>query len=567
MLLGITAINAGDEVEKYLLVPKAAAVTNVEIHRQLWSGVPRGIYDSGWKTKAAGYARVLLSIWPQLGGGPGVGNGTPVDAFSGSGSTLSPVDPAGNPNPTSMTLDDVTAGVWDGLWLGGFANIAATYPNAILNLCPEMYGPGWWPHSGIGLGYKNRDAYRHLVTLARSASSTFEFNWNGGFDLHTVHGYGPTDIANFYPGDSYVDYISADVYDTFAGGDGVASWATRAPELDVGVAFAKTHGKPFCINEWGLQNIAQTGFGNDDDPAFIQEAYKWCRTNEPYLANVNFFNDGPGDSDYSGGLWDGGLWNNPQSAATFKALFGSWARQLAGATTHRFVTPGFGQIGGISLGGPFVHGRANGLKTLAVSPVAVGNVLVLTILNVGFSGTVSSVSGGGVTTWTKLAGSNPGALEGDTEIWYGTVTTAGAATITASSIQGGATALGCQEFTIGTPATWAVDTTAVSTDTTQAASGNYPSVTPTGLLELYVGAATLPGGVVGGTTAGFTYKSGGVSFESSSQFIYRTSPPAGMALSPGWTQTSGYWSAVAGTIKATAVTVGGGSHRLRRPPP
>lgn len=567
MLLGVTGINAGDEVEKYLLVPKAAAVTNVEIHRREWSGVPRGIYDSGWKTKAAGYARVLLSIWPQVGGPAGVGNGTPPDAFSGSGSTLCPVDPNGDPNPTSMTLDDVTAGVWDGLWSGGFANVAATYPNAILNICPEMYGPGWWPHSGIGMGYKNRDAYRHLVTLARSVSSTFEFNWNGGFDLHTVNGYGPTDITNFYPGDSYVDYISADVYDTLPGGSGAASWASRAAELDVGVAFAKVHGKPYCINEWGLQNFAQTGVGNDDDPVFIQEAYKWCRANEPYLGYVNIFNNGPGDSDYSGTLWDGGLWNNPQSAATFKALFGAWARNLAGQTTHRFVTPGLGQIGGVVPVGTIVHARSGALKTLAVNPTAVGNLLVLTVINVGFNFTVTSVTGGGVTTWTLLSRANPGAPEGETEIWVGTITTAGAATITANSVQGGVTALGCQEFSIGTPATWAIDTTAASTDTTQAASGNYPSVTPTGLIELYVGAASLPGGTTGGNTGGFNYQTGGLTFEPGAQFVYKASCTTPDAQSPGWTQTSSYWSAVAGTIKPTAVTTGGGSHRLRRPPP
>ena len=43
--------------------------------------------------------------------------------------------------------------------------------------------------------------------------------------------------------------------------------------------------------------------------------------------------------------------------------------------------------------------------------------------------TVSSVSGGGVTTWTKATGL-AGTVGADEEIWYGPVATTGASTIT-----------------------------------------------------------------------------------------------------------------------------------------
>jgi hypothetical protein len=261
--------------------------------------------------------------------------------------------------------------------------------------------------------------------------------------------------------------------------------------------------------------------------------------------------------------WDGRLQNNPQSEAVFRALFVKWAQELAGNTQQRFATPGFGPIGAVSATGTFVHAKANGLKTLNVNPSAVGNVLVLSILNLGINVAVSAVSGGGVTTWTKIVNANPGTAEGDSELWYGVITSTGAATITKTDIESGAAIMGCQEFTIGTPATWAVDTSAASTSTSAAASGNYPSVTPASFNELYVGTALLLGGSSGGATSGFVYKSGGVTYEPNAQYVYSTSPASGVAQSPPWTQTSGLWSAASALITATPVTPGTGAHRLR----
>ena len=65
--------------------------------------------------------------------------------------------------------------------------------------------------------------------------------------------------------------------------------------------------------------------------------------------------------------------------------------------------------------------------------------------------TVSSVSGGGVSTWTKgVQFIGTGGV--DTEIWFGKVTTTGASTITftwSGSIAGHTTEYGAQEFSAG----------------------------------------------------------------------------------------------------------------------
>lgn len=549
MLLGLSFPQLTDY--QYLTVPKSSQMVCTVMNRIVWNaGDDSGPLDSGtqatgWRSMMAGYAKTSLLI-PVL-----VGTGT-----NGSGQVTSPLDSSGAANPTLMTLAAVAAGTWDTLYTTCFTNIATYYPNTVLRIGNEWFGSSWYPWNGPSQGYAGKAAYQHLVTLARSINSNFKFEWLGCLDLSDAGGYSYTDVQNFYPGDTYVDYLSADVYDVATLGKvGQAMWDLDVLRMSQCLQFAQAHGKPYCITEWGLQNVAQTGVGNNDDPAYIQAAYHWMRTNQASLGWTTFFNPLS---------WDGRLQNNPQSEAMFKALFVPWARELAGETTHRFVTPGYGQIGGISAVGAFTHGRANALKTLAVAPQAVGNVLVLAaLINAFGAGSVASISGGGVTTWTRMAQSNVGTLEGDTELWYGVVTSTGPSTLTLTSAHTNVATLGCQEFTIGTPATWAVDVTATSTATTQAASGNYPSVTPTGVLELYVGAALMGGGAVGGSGAGFTRYQGGLTFEPNSQYVFNPVASNPTAQSPAWTQTSGYWSAASALLTATPATAGKGAHRLR----
>jgi hypothetical protein len=97
-----------------------------------------------------------------------------------------------------------------------------------------------------------------------------------------------------------------------------------------------------------------------------------------------------------------------------------------------------------AVGSPFEAQTGSSLSsfTLAVSPTAIGDVLVLFVGSVGYHNVshpansttdqpVSSVSGGGVTTWNRLVakgvGSNYGA---DSEIWWGVISAIGSSTIT-----------------------------------------------------------------------------------------------------------------------------------------
>jgi hypothetical protein len=196
-----------------------------------------------------------------------------------------------------------------------------------------------------------------------------------------------------------------------------------------------------------------------------------------------------------------------ESAATVDVTVtatGGTSALNAPADQFTFAVP----VSAIAAVGSFRSTDGVALTTLAVSPQTVGDVLVVYAQVGTATPKVSSISGGGVTTWTK--GSQfAGTVGFDTEIWFGKVTSTGASTITftwSSSIAGHTAEYGAQEFTAGLGAStvWALDKSA----TTNGASSTtvpYPSLTPSGSGELYFGYAGVAQTATGGSTSGFTY--------------------------------------------------------------
>ena len=163
----------------------------------------------------------------------------------------------------------------------------------------------------------------------------------------------------------------------------------------------------------------------------------------------------------------------------------------------------------ISAVGPLATNSVAGSTTLSVNPTHVGNLLVVTAEPGAASPTLTSLSGGGVTTWTKgvsFVGTNE---TRDVEIWYGTIATVGATTITftwSGSLGAQTPDYSSQEFTAGlnAGAVWTVDTTGHS-DNTSSTTVTYPSLTAAASGELYYGFADFPNAPSAGATAGFTY--------------------------------------------------------------
>src|ERR1039458_9210571 len=102
------------------------------------------------------------------------------------------------------------------------------------------------------------------------------------------------------------------------------------------------------------------------------------------------------------------------------------------------------------------------LKTLAVNPTTVGDVLVLATACYGQTNQVTAVTGGGVTTWMEAVYSLPSGGVGQTSLWWGVITIPGPSTITITTLNSYFNFLVCQQFTVGGAATWSLDASAAS---------------------------------------------------------------------------------------------------------
>jgi len=165
----------------------------------------------------------------------------------------------------------------------------------------------------------------------------------------------------------------------------------------------------------------------------------------------------------------------------------------------------------ISNVGSTVSQTGTGITTLTgVDAQNVGDLMVAVDEQNDNTLTATSVSGGGVTTWTRAiqyVGINE---PREYEIWYGVVTSTGPSlTITfhlSGSNTGSVAEYEAQEFTagLGSGTTWSLDT-ANHQETVSSTTVTYPSLTPAGAGELYYGFADMPSPPTGTGTSGFTF--------------------------------------------------------------
>jgi RHS repeat-associated protein len=203
-----------------------------------------------------------------------------------------------------------------------------------------------------------------------------------------------------------------------------------------------------------------------------------------------------------------------------------------------------------------------GSNTLSVSPVNIGDIEALAIQGQPESSpVVASVSGGGVSTWSKAIAYPGSATSSDIEIWWGKVTSTGSSTITVTWTGSNPSyrELDAQEFTAGSGATWSVDKTGDASNSS-ATSYNMASLTPSGSSELYYGLAVVGGDTAtAGSTSGVTYNVD----DNGNLLAYDTNVSA--ALAPAGSQTGGtgvdsaaaLFIASAGSCGGTTTTTAG----------
>jgi len=166
----------------------------------------------------------------------------------------------------------------------------------------EMDGtwyPNWSPPKVSASEYIAN--WRYLVRFMRSAGVTnVAFVWCPNVGEPTGR-----PASDWYPGDSYVDWIGSDAYprqgsdadDAFAEADGLNQLA----------AFAKQHGKPMMLAEWGVTSP-------DPDNAWLFDlVFQWAAAYPETVKALVYF-------DYVGTKGDHLLVDHPNGAAEFKYL-------------------------------------------------------------------------------------------------------------------------------------------------------------------------------------------------------------------------------------------------------
>ena len=243
------------------------------------------------------------------------------------------LDGSGNPE---NTLAEGAAGDENANFVAIAKNLVALgFGNAVLRPGWEFDGT-WYPWSvESDADAANFATYwQNIVTSMRSVpGANFKFLWSpAGFQSLSW------DINDAYPGNSYVDDVSLDVYDwswdtsifppsgnpnntaTVAQSNAVFSeLLTDTEGLNWLASFAQAHDEPIVIPEWAV-TIRNDGHGLGDDPTFINNMDSWFITN--HVAWSIYFTDDAADNASQGidfQVTDG---NFPNSLAALKTDFG-----------------------------------------------------------------------------------------------------------------------------------------------------------------------------------------------------------------------------------------------------
>jgi hypothetical protein len=155
--------------------------------------------------------------------------------------------------------------------------------------------------------------YDNEVTAMRAVPGAhFLFVWNPNTCTNDLG------LANWYPGNAYVDIIGADAYDLdcntleTVAQEGWAAYyidsnAGNDASLSAMSAFAASHGKPMSIPEWGED------VGHGDDPAYVQGIASV--TNDGDFSFEAYFDCGADSIQQLGS-------SEPQSTAVYVKAFG-----------------------------------------------------------------------------------------------------------------------------------------------------------------------------------------------------------------------------------------------------
>jgi hypothetical protein len=184
--------------------------------------------------------------------------------------------------------------------------------NAVIRLGWEFNGE--WTRWTAQRDPEAFSAYWRLVveTMRSVPGAQFEFDW-----CVALGRFGVVEAA--YPGDSYVDFVGMDAYDTWwneAERTDLAKRWQRMLDEPGGLRwhrdFARAHGKRMTYPEWGLW-IRPDGRGGGDNPYYVEKMHQWITQND--VAYHAYFDHDAEDGQHRL------LAHFPRGASIFRSLF------------------------------------------------------------------------------------------------------------------------------------------------------------------------------------------------------------------------------------------------------
>lgn len=241
---------------------------------------------------------------------------------------LIPSGAGGSQSPNNARLTQAGTGSDRDGWTQvaqAIKNIGLDSPSTVLRIGHEANG-SWYPWSTRNNAGQMGDyvlAWRVAHDAIKAVCPQVRLNLNLCVDRTNA-----STLAGHYAGDGYVDIVSFDFYDYNINTTTAKFASSGGNNFDLFVGFAKTHGKGFSVDEWGVSLNADPNVR--DSPFYIQsmwDSFAAMATKYPgVILYDSYFNSG-NNHNFS---------VNPKSAALYKKL---WALTSTPAPSPTPVPP------------------------------------------------------------------------------------------------------------------------------------------------------------------------------------------------------------------------------------
>lgn len=154
-----------------------------------------------------------------------------------------------------------------------------------------------------------------FARVVRSMRDAFPEN-HLRFDWNSTMAVTPALLAAGYPGDEVVDVVSVEGYDGRGGSDTDERWGAARKAFDLVGGFAKAHGKPLALPEWGIMSHRKNAkWGGGDNPNHIEKVCDYVKAVGSNVLYYAYFDRDNASADHR-------LESHPRSLEAFRAHCG-----------------------------------------------------------------------------------------------------------------------------------------------------------------------------------------------------------------------------------------------------